>query len=688
MSSRFALRRLMGEAARAGSLDTVYQSALHCVQLGLQVERAALLLVDATRTMRFVAWSGLSAEYRRAVEGHSPWSPDESGAVPILIEDVERNPTMATYLPLLSHEGIRALAFIPVQFGATLLGKFMLYYSEPHVFSEEEVATAEQIADYVAFALEHHRIATALETQLASERELRCRAETEAGQRLESESRLNLALTGGHMGAWDLDLATDRVHWSEELELIHGIEPGTFAGTKEAILPFVHPLDRESLTQAMTSLLMSPPRDYHVEYRIVRPDGSCRWLTARGRILIDAEGKPVRMVGVATDITDLKRMEAAALEAERRKDEFLATLSHELRNPLAPLRTGVAVIRRAADPETIIEQCAIMERQLLQLTRLVDDLLDVAELTRRGLPLEKSRIEVSSIVRTALDQSRALIEDAGHELSVTLPDRPIVLEADSVRIVQILTNLLSNAVKYTPRGGRIHLVAERDGSEVRLSVKDSGLGIPTDKLGAIFEMFEQLDRSLETGYKGLGIGLALVKALVSMHGGRISAVSDGLGKGSEFRVWLPIAAPADAGQPSATSEHAPDAGAAARCRVLVVDDNRDVAISLSRFVRQLGHDVRTAYDGAEAVQIADDFRPDVVLMDIAMPCINGYDVAKTLRAKPWSSQVTLVAMTGWGREHDKRRSFESGFDRHLTKPVEPLVLEAFLESSARRVPIN
>jgi PAS domain S-box-containing protein len=674
----------MGEAARAGSLEAVYQGALHCVQLGLQVERASLLLVDATRTMRFVAWCGLSAEYRRAVDGHSPWSPDESGAMPVLVEDVDRDPSMATYLPIFRQEGIRALAFVPLQFGATLLGKFMLYYDEPHVFSEEEIATAEQIADYVAFALEHQRIATALEAQLVSERELRSRAEAEAGQRLKSESRLNLALNAGHMGAWELDLATDRVHWSEELERIHGIEPGTFAGTKEAILRFVHPLDSESLAQAMTSLLTSPPRDYHVEYRIVRPDGACRWLTARGRILIDDGGTPVRLVGVASDITELKRMEEAAREAERRKDDFLATLSHELRNPLAPLRTGVAVIRRATDPETVVEQCSIMERQLQQLTRLVDDLLDVAELTRRGLPLEKSRIEVSAIVRAALDQSRPLVEDAGHELLVTLPDRPIVLEADPVRIVQILTNLLSNAVKYTPRAGRIHLVAERDGSEVRLSVKDSGLGIPTDKLGTIFEMFGQLDRSLETGYKGLGIGLALVEALVSMHGGRITAASDGLGKGSEFSVWLPIAAPAEAVQPSAV-ECGPDARAAAGCRVLLVDDNRDVAISISRFVRQLGHDVRIAFDGAEAVQIADDFRPDVVLMDIGMPKLNGYDVAKTLRAKPWGAQLTLVAMTGWGREHDQRRSFESGFDRHMTKPVEPLALEAFLESSARTV---
>ena len=247
----------------------------------------------------------------------------------------------------------------------------------------------------------------------------------------------------------------------------------------------------------------------------------------------------------------------------------------------------------------------------------------------------------------------------------------------------MLTNLLSNAVKYTPRGGHIELAAERDGAGVRVSVRDNGLGIPPDKLDTIFEMFGQLDRSLETGYKGLGIGLALVKALVDMHGGTIEARSEGLGKGSVFSVWLPTRSRDDGARwrPAPASSQRRNA---ANCRVLLVDDNRDVARSMARFIRLLGHDIRVAFDGPEAVQIAGEFRPDVVLMDIGLPKQNGYEVAREMRSKPWGEKMTLVAVTGWGRESDRRRSHEAGFDRHLTKPMEPDVLEAFLNSCSAR----
>ena len=685
MSSRAALRRLMGQAASAGSMEAVYQAALHCVQYGLDVERASLLLIDSTRQMRFVAWSGLSDGYRAAVDGHSPWSPDQTDAVPVLISDVERDPQLLPFRAVLEQEGIRACAFIPLQFGTTLLGKFMLYYREPHAFSHEEIATAEQIADYVVFALEYHRIAVALEAQLISERELRHRAETEAAQRQESESRLHVALTAGQMGAWEWDFASGQVHWSEELERIHGLAAGTFEGTTHAILSLLHPLDVTRFAQATAAALSSSiPRDYAMEYRIVRRDGACRWLTSRGRVLVDADGRPIRMVGVSSDITELKRIEEAARDADRRKDDFLATLAHELRNPLTPLRTGLSVIGRAhRDPEVVIEQCTIMARQVQQLTRLVDDLLDVADVTRRGLPLAKTRIDLSTVVRTALDQIGMLVEDAQHDLTVTLPDQPIMLDADPVRLVQILTNLLSNAIKYTPRGGRIALLATREGNEARLSVRDSGLGLPPDKLGSIFEMFGQLDRSLETGHKGLGIGLALARALASAHGGRITANSDGLGQGSEFNVWLPVATSVETALPVSSDQR--DSAGTPACRVLLVDDNRDVATSICRFVRLLGHDVRMAFDGMEAMQMAGEFRPDVVLMDIGMPKLNGYDVARKLRSETWGRQMTLVAISGWGREADHRRSIQSGFDRHMTKPIEPLVLEALLDSSARAV---
>jgi PAS domain S-box-containing protein len=654
------------------------------VQLGLGIERASLLLFDATGVMRFVAWSGLSEEYRRAVDGHSPWSQGDTGAAPILVSDISSDASLASYSPVMQREGVRSLAFIPLLFGEKLLGKFMLYYREPHVFTPSEVTTAEQIADYVVFALEHHRIAVALEEQLVSERELRARAEKEATQRQESENRLHVAVAAGRMGAWNWDISTGLVRWSEELERMHGVDPGAFTGTLDEVMSYIHPLDLDGFTRRLERVLSSPATDYESEYRIMRADGALRWLATRGRVLFDSGDKPVQMLGVCTDITEARRIAEAASEADRRKDDFLATLAHELRNPLAAVRTGVAVIRRAAldDHVTVAESCNVLDRQLRHLTRLVDDLLHVADFTRRGLPVEKTLIEFSTVVNAALEQGRALVEEAGHSLSVRLPAEPIMLDADPERLVQVLMNLLTNAVKYTPHGGRIELTAEREDSEVRFSVKDNGLGIPTDRLDSVFEMFGQLDRSLETGHRGLGIGLALSSAIISMHGGRIKARSDGLGTGSAFSVWLPCATSIQIPAPIMTATHT-DPRSAASCRVLLVDDNEDVVTSTSRWLHQLGHAVRVAVDGAEAMAMAAEFQPDVVLLDIAMPKINGYEVARTIRSSSWGRGMTLIAVTGWGQKEDHQRSMEAGFDKHMTKPVDPEALEAVLDSVAR-----
>jgi len=691
-SRRTLLRELMALAASAGSLDTVYRSALRCVQEGLGIQRASLLLFDASGSMRFVAWSGLSDEYRQAVDGHSPWSRDESDATSIVVEDIAHEPSMRAYATIMHREGIHALAFIPLQFGAKLLGKFMLYYPEPHAFSLSEIAIAEQIADYVVFALEHHRMAVALEQQLISERELRRRAEHEAAQRVESESRLRVALSAGQMGAWDWDLRSDRVRWSDELERIHGLPSGAFGGTSAAVRELVHPLDIAQFDAALERARSRADHDYDLEYRVVRPDGTSRWLTCRGRLIDDAEGVPTRIVGVATDITDMKRLVETANEADRRKDDFLATLAHELRNPLAAVRVGVAVLTRAkGDPQTVVEYGAVMERQLRHLTRLVDDLLHVADIARGELPMEKSRVELSAVVRAALEQSGTLIEEAGHELAVDLPSEPVVLDADAERLVQVLVNLLSNAAKYMPAAGRIELSATTTANEVQLRVRDTGLGIPPDKLDSIFEMFGQLDRSSETGHRGLGIGLALSRSIVAMHGGRIRAFSEGVGMGSEFSVWLPLAAPVEATAPP--PRPSPPAQittttttTGTRRRVLLVDDNKDVASSMSRWLRLIGHDVRVALDGIEAIRIAEQFRPEVALLDLAMPNVSGYDVARTLRSASWGKDMTIVAVTGWGREDDQRRSADAGFDRHMTKPVDPLALEIFLESANRSAP--
>jgi PAS domain S-box-containing protein len=360
---------------------------------------------------------------------------------------------------------------------------------------------------------------------------------------------------------------------------------------------------------------------------------------------------------------------AALQEADRRKDEFLAILAHELRNPLAPIRNAVQILRTQGPPVPQLQWARdVIERQVEQLTRLVDDLLDVSRITRGKIELRTERVELAAVVRDAVEASRPLVEKWSHALAVELPPAPLFLQADRTRIAQVLLNLLDNAAKYTEPGGRIWLTAAREGGEVVIRVRDTGIGIPADMLARIFDLFTQVDRSVERFQGGLGIGLTLVQRLVAMHGGTVEARSAGPGQGSEFVLRLPRAG---AGAPGARPATAgPEAVTAAdRYRILVVDDNHDAAESLAMLLGMLGHDVRSAHDGLAAVETAEAFQPRVVLLDIGLPGLNGHDVARRIREQR-GDDVVLVALTGWGQEEDRRRSREAGFDHHLTKPVE------------------
>jgi PAS domain S-box-containing protein len=378
----------------------------------------------------------------------------------------------------------------------------------------------------------------------------------------------------------------------------------------------------------------------------------------------------------AADLIERVRYEQALKDADRKKDEFLATLAHELRNPLAPLRTGLQLMRmRGGEGATADQAQAMMERQLAQLVRLVDDLLDLSRITRGKIELRKEPVELAAVVNAAVETSRPLIEEMGHELTVRVPKQPVVLQADLIRLAQVFMNLLNNAAKYTDRGGRIGLVAERQGSDVVVSVRDTGIGIPADKLTSIFEMFAQVNRSLWKAQGGLGIGLTLVRRLVEMHGGSIEARSEGLGKGAEFVVRLPILVEASAPPADGGEEPAPPKSS---LRVLVVDDNRDGADSLAMMLRLMGNDTHTAYDGQEAMAAAGELRPDVVLLDVGLPGLNGYEACRRIREQPWGKGVVLVAVTGWGQEDDRRRSHDAGFDHHMVKPVDPRALMKML----------
>ncbi len=385
-----------------------------------------------------------------------------------------------------------------------------------------------------------------------------------------------------------------------------------------------------------------------------------------------------------------KQAEESLLQSDRRKDEFLATLAHELRNPLAPVRNAVNVLRLKGPDEPALRWSRdVIERQVDHLCRLIDDLMDIARITRNKLELRRQRVGLAEIIQGAVESSRPNIEQCGHELTVTLPPQPVYLNGDLVRLTQVFLNLLNNAAKYTERGGRIELTAlltnpDSGQPEVVVSVKDSGVGVPAEKLSSLFEMFFQVDHSLEKSQGGLGIGLSLVRRLVELHGGKVEARSDGDGQGSEFIVRLPAlveqATTAQLAAPNGKDEARDPLPAR---RILVVDDNRDSADSLALLLRLSGNDVHTAYDGIEAVEAAERLRPDVVLLDIGMPKLNGKDACRRMRKEAWSSDMVLIALTGWGQEADRRQCAEVGFDHHMTKPVDPTSLIQLLASRSQ-----
>lgn len=494
----------------------------------------------------------------------------------------------------------------------------------------------------------------------------------------ESERRLRLALRAGHTGVWDWDLATNRLTWSEESYAIHAMRPGSFEGTIESFKQLVHEADRERVFENLNAAI-DQGETYTCEFRIVRPDGSVRWVTNLGVVQFDAAGQPASMTGTITDVTERKCAEEALKHADRRKDEFLATLAHELRNPLAPIRNGLHILKRTRDAAVAVRTREMMERQLSHMVRLIDDLLDVSRITSGKVTLRKEQVLLRAVAETAVEASRPVIEASGHALKLALPEEPVWLAADPTRLAQVMTNLLTNAAKYTPEGGCIELSASREGGEVIVRVTDTGLGIPPGMLAEVFEMFTQVNRTLERCQGGLGIGLALVKRLVEFHGGTITAESPGLGQGSTFTVRLPLveacAGPTEERSTAETPSVQPPMSGR---RVLVVDDNVDGAESLANMLQIGGHEIRTAHSGPAALDAARPFNPEVVFLDIGLPGMNGYEVAKRLRDEPSLSGAVLVALTGWGSDDDKRRSREAGFDFHLTKPVELTAIERIL----------
>jgi two-component system CheB/CheR fusion protein len=434
----------------------------------------------------------------------------------------------------------------------------------------------------------------------------------------------------------------------------------------------IHPNDMAENTRIWKdSIATGEP--FHMEHRVRSADGIYRWHISRANALKDAKGQVLMWVGSNTDIHDVK-------EADLRKDEFLAMLAHELRNPLAPIRNALQFLRNnSGNSEANKPAIDMLQRQVGQVVRLVDDLLDVNRISQGKINLHREKVELTAVLDHILEVARPIAEAKEQELVAALPRRPIYLNADSMRLTQILGNLLNNACKFTDKGGRIRLAAEQEGMQAVIRVQDSGIGIAADQLSRVFEMFVQVDHSLERGQGGLGLGLALAKRLVEMQDGTIEANSGGLGKGAEFVVRFPVLDVPAAGALESSSE-ADQRSATNAHRILVVDDNQDAADSLAMLLQFGGHDVHTAYNGIDAVAAATNLQPDVILLDIGLPGINGFEAGRQIRQQRTDRKVTLVALTGWGQDVDRRRSLEAGFDFHLVKPVEFSALEKILEA--------
>ncbi len=519
-------------------------------------------------------------------------------------------------------------------------------------------------------------------------REFEQRLAEENARLRQSEDRFRSLIEHSYDAVCLIDAAGIVRYASPATTRILGYPTAAFVGRN--VFEMMHPEDLPPTTAVFARLLGTPHATATLTFRFRHQSGSWRWIEGTGTNLLEEPGVGA-VVANYHDVTDrqhaeeqLRRRAEQLAEADRRKDEFLAMLAHELRNPLAPIRNALHLLRR---PDTSGPDAAraleLMERQTRTLVRLVDDMLDVSRITRGKVRLRTEPVELADVLRRAVDAARPLIEANRHTLTLNLAEPAVRVVADATRLEQVFANLLNNAAKYTERGGQIHVREERQGDTALVRVRDTGFGIPATLLPHVFDLFTQADRTLDRAQGGLGIGLTLVKTLVELHGGSVEAHSDGPGKGSEFIVRLPVAATPTT-TPTAAALAAAVTPCAAAWRVLVVEDNQDAADSLAMLLRLWGHEVRTAHDGQSGLKAARSYRPDIVLLDIGLPGLDGYAVARRLRSE-FGPAVRLVAMTGYGQDEDRRRASAAGFDTYLTKPADPAALQAILAGIPARV---
>ena len=803
--------RLTDDVSRANGPDEIYEAALQGLERALATDRASILLYDEDGVMRFKAWHGLSDGYRRAVEGHSPWSRDAFDPKPVVVADTEADESLRDFRELFSSEGIRALGFIPLLSRGRLIGKFMVYFDRPHGLDEEELRLAQTIASHVAFAVERrqdeeklalyreifahsseaiaiigldgeyveqnaaHRRLVGYEDEELTDRTpaihlgqeayrdvLRVLAEegiyrkdvvsiSKSGEPLDLElsafavldesgrprcfvgikrdirarkrTEETLQFLAGASAALDRSLEYDETvrrlaslsvprlaDWVllEVLDESGVLRPASvlhrdpaFEKTIVRLLEVLAaparaegarrvpsmPVRRTRATEILGEVTAADPRTGPLLQRLGLKAALAVPLRARGRVLglltLVSSGRlyEERDLALAEDFAnrgsmalDNARLYREAQESDRRKEEFLAVLAHELRNPLTPLLTCLELMRTGeADAASLVRWREIMERQVRNLTRLVDDLLDVSRVTRGKIELRKEGVELATVVDRAVEVVRPLIQSRSIRLDVTI-GKGLTLQADPLRLEQILANLLHNAVKYTPEGGHVSVHGAREGRTISLRVEDDGLGIDPDLLPRLFELFMQGSRT--SG--GLGIGLTLVRTLVELHGGTVRASSAGSGTGSQFEVRLPVGTAEASDSPAIVKASAPRSGTMRR--ILVVDDNEDAAGLLGEVLRMRGHDVHLAHDAAAAVALAGATVPEIVLLDLGLPDQDGFEVAARLRNEVGLRDCLLVAVTGYGQEHHRARSAEMGFSHHVVKPIDLDQLDRILAS--------
>ena len=670
MRQQEALYTFVDALHRSEHINDIYEAALNAIFSAVGCDRASILIFDEDGVMRFVASRGLSEEYRRDVDGHSPWSKDEKDVQPIFISDVSKAEIDESLRAALLKEGIRSLNFFPLIADSQLIGKFMTYYDAPHTAAKEEIDLEISIARQLSFAVTRRRTQEALR---------------------ENEERLRLATETGRVGIWDWDIGTDRISWTESLYEMHGVSKDEVIGV-DSFSSLVHPEDRARVVQAIDDSLKSH-NAYELEFRILKRNGEVGWIFTNAVVFRDAAGNPSRLVGVTLDITDRKRAEAerdavlareqelrrAAEEANRLKDEFLATMSHELRNPLNVI-LGYSELLLRTDEFRSSSQLArmgeAMRRNALAQSHLIRDLLDLSRLRSGKLTLNTETVSVVTAITNAVETVRADATAKEIDLNIDTPDGALFIEGDLLRVEQIIWNLLTNAVKFTPPGGRVLVRAARDNDDVVLSVADNGQGIDGIFLPHVFEMFRQADASTSRAQSGMGIGLALVRQLVELHGGTVEVKSAGVGLGTCFTVRFPHSeqarlslAPLVTGNPESLDQ----------LDVLVLDDSEDTTAMLRHLLEQSGAAVMTATNGSDALKIASERQFDIVLSDISMPGMDGFEFVRRLRQIPGNKDVPVLALTGFGRPEDIHRAQNEGFFSHLTKPFDLSALSQILQ---------